>query len=424
MNSDLTVLHPQPNRAIDAQLEIGRRFANPTPLIVLLRADTPQDLVRKAYEVRRRLSTDEMRRSGIGRTAGLAMLLPDPDLIAQRTKELAAIDINQVLASLRSALADSIFDPDQYVQPAPASSATLPAASATGDSASLPPRGAYAAFLRRLLVPQTIPDVGTLLHYPKLAGIFLPKESIVNPASAPAQAITLVFTSQPLTERSARDALLAKARTALHGIDGATLTGMSVISHDGEQLVRRDLPRLLAIALGLVIVYLLIHFRSPRDALLALLPAAFALLWVLAVMHASGLGLNLVNLIAAPLLIGMCVDYPIFMISLARQSSAIAVVSGDSADPVPSSTSNVSATPPHPAAGRDAARRELIARLGPSAHAVLICATTCIIGFGSLAWTSVPAVRSLGIVVATGIAAALVATYLLVVPLLVRERRF
>ncbi len=392
MSADLTVLHPQPNRAIDAQLEIGRRFANPTPLIVLLEADSQSDLVRKAYEVRRRLSNAVMRDVGIGRTAGLAMLLPDPDTIPRRTKELADIDVNQVLASLRAALADSVFDPDQYV---PAESSSSHPTSSPALSSS-PPHGAYAAFLRRLLAPATIPDVQTLLDYPKLAELFVPREAIAREGSTPAMAITLVFTDRPLTERAARDALLARVRNALNGLNGVTLTGMGVISHDGELLVRRDLPRLLFIALALVIVYLLIHFRNAKDAMLALLPAGFAMLWVLTIMHVSGMGLNLVNLIAAPLLIGMCVDYPIFMISLARQT-------------LPRKGNRATATQ----------RRELITRLGGSAHAVLICAATCIIGYGSLAWTSVPAIRSFGILVATGIAAALVATFFLIVPILV-----
>ena len=56
-----------------------------------------------------------------------------------------------------------------------------------------------------------------------------------------------------------------------------------------------------------------------------------------------------------------------------------------------------------------------ISSLAPVCHAVTICALATIIGFGSLAWTSVPAVRSLGFAVAVGIGACLFAALFLVV---------
>jgi predicted RND superfamily exporter protein len=227
-----------------------------------------------------------------------------------------------------------------------------------------------------------------------LAGLFLPKRALAPGEGAATQAITLVFTDRPLTGRVERDALLATVRGALGGMEGVTLTGMSVISHDGEILIRGDLPRVFLLALILVMVYLLGHFRNGKDALLTLAPTAFALVCVMALMRLTGQQLNLVNLIAAPLLIGLCVDYPIFMISLARLDR-------------------------HRSGGRE----ELMARLGSSGHAVLICSATVIVGFGSLAWTSVPAVRSLGMIVASGVGASVVATFFFLVPLLLGKRQ-
>ena len=55
--------------------------------------------------------------------------------------------------------------------------------------------------------------------------------------------------------------------------------------------------------------------------------------------------------------------------------------------------------------------------LSPVCHAVMICALATLIGFGSLAWTSVPAIRSLGIAVAVGIGACLLSAMFLLVPI-------
>jgi hypothetical protein len=99
--------------------------------------------------------------------------------------------------------------------------------------------------------------------------------------------------------------------------------------------------------------------------------------------------LNMVNLIAIPLLIGINVDYGIYLVSLARRTAA------DGTD--------------------------LIAGIGSSAHAVTISAVSTILGFSSLTPTSVPAIRSLGWVMAVGVGAGLFATLFLLAPLLIRR---
>ena len=145
----------------------------------------------------------------------------------------------------------------------------------------------------------------------------------VLPASAfhgtpPVEAITLVFVSKPLDQDRARDEAIVAIRDALHGLDGATLTGLGVVGHDAEATVRRDLPRLALAAIGLAAVYLIIHFRNLANALLSLVPAVFGMIVAAAVLRLAGEKLNMINLIAIPLLIGIDVDYGIFLVSLTR----------------------------------------------------------------------------------------------------------
>ena len=90
------------------------------------------------------------------------------------------------------------------------------------------------------------------------------------------------------------------------------------MSRGAEQAVGVELPRLLWIAMALVAGYLLVHFRNIRWMALSLLPAAFGFLTLAALVRIAGIRLNLMNLISLPLLIGIDVDYGIYLVSLAR----------------------------------------------------------------------------------------------------------
>ena len=84
-DADLAVLHPRPNSALDAQLEIGRRFGlSAGTMLVDLRASDDRKLVALAYEVQRRLSSPRVKAAGVAAVYGLATWLADPDVAAAR----------------------------------------------------------------------------------------------------------------------------------------------------------------------------------------------------------------------------------------------------------------------------------------------------------------------------------------------------
>jgi predicted RND superfamily exporter protein len=364
LEPDLTVMHPRPNPALETQEKIARRFGSaPGSMLVHLRADSPEQLVTLAHDVDRRLSGTGPRSAGIAGTLGLATLLPDPAAVQRRLAEVRPAEAERVVADFRAALAQSSFDPAQYE--------------------------GYARFLRTLLSQGDPPTLLDLLNYQRLAQSFLPSAALQQ-AAAPTEAITLVSLNAPIDQRARRTRAVEAARTALADLPGATVAGMSVLGHDAERRVERAVPRLFGMSLALVLVYVLVHFRSLRDGLLSLTTAAFGLVVLLAVMRLAGIRLNMINLIGLPLLIGMTVDYGIFLVSLARL-------------------------------GRDAGTvREHVAS---SAQAVLVCAGATLLGFGSLAFTSVPAVRSLGVVVVIGMAAALVGALFLLTPILLANQK-
>jgi predicted RND superfamily exporter protein len=368
LESDLTVMHPSPNPALDAQSHVAERMGSAADsLLVHLRADRPEHLVTLAHAAADRLSSPAARDAGVTGTYGLSTLLPDPAVAPRRLAATGPAVADRVVADFRAAVADSIFAPDAF--------------------------DPYAGFLRHLLTRPAPPTLSDLLDYRPLAQTILPA-SAVETHSLPTEAITLVFVKDPLSTRTDRQRVITALRTALADLPGATVTGMSVVASDTEAAVRRDLPRFLWIAVAAVAAYLLAHFRAVAPAILAVVPTLFSLTCQLAVMRLTGQHLNMVNLVSVPILIGIDVDYGIFLVSLARQRRA----AGESL--------------PH-----------LIARVAPSCHAIILCAATTVLGFGSLAFTSVPAIRSLGLAVGVGVSACLAGTFLLLLPILARDTR-
>ena len=371
LETDLTVMHPRPNPALDTQSEIARRFGSaPESLIIYLRADTPEQLVRTAHDVDRRLSTEGMRTNGVVGAFGLATLLPDPRTAAARSAAATDADADRVVADFRAAIDDSAFDPGAY--------------------------DAYARFLRSLLARRDAPTLDDLLRHPTLASVVLPKAALQPDGkttfAARPSSIVMVSLDRGLEDRAVRGRTIDAIRAALHDVPGAALTGLTVVSHDAEAVVHRDLPRMLLVGTAAVLVYLLAHFRSPRDTMLVFLPTVFSVLCLLALVRLGGLKLNMVNLVAAPLLIGINIDYGIFLVSLARSAKQ-----------------------------RNATPEELTEEIGTSCHAVVVCALTTVLGFGSLIFMAIPAVRSLGVAVSVGVTASLLATVLFLAPLLIRR---
>lgn len=362
IEQDMTVMHPRPNPALEAQLQIGKRFGtSPDSLLLYLKADSPEQLITLAHLARQRLSNPQLRRqSGISGSFGLADLLPDPQVVPRRQETLKALDVGKIVGDFRAAIDASAFSPAAY-EP-------------------------YAQFLQTLLTRQNPPTMASLLDYPSLARNLLPAEALAK-RTPPTEAIMVVFVKKSLDQQADRQAAIETVRNAVADLPGATLTGISVIGYDTEGIIHRDLPKLIGFAGLAVVIYLLIHFRRISSTCLAILPMAASLLVLLAAARLTDHRLNMVNLIAAPLLIGVDVDYGIFLVSLGASRAGMT-------------------------------RRQLAERLDSGCYAVLVCAASALLGFGSLYFTSVPAIQSLGFAVGVGIAASLGFTLCFRLPLL------
>ncbi|BCR03188.1 membrane protein [Desulfuromonas versatilis] len=175
-------------------------------------------------------------------------------------------------------------------------------------------------------------------------------------------------------------AALAAAETALAGLDGARLVAQGRFREEVSAAIGHDFTRFIVSAALAVVALLVVLFRHPGRIFAALVPVLSGLLLMLGIMGALGMSFNLFNVIAAILVIGLGVDYGIFMVC--RQD-----------EPCERATET----------------------------AVLVSGLTTLAGFGALVLARHPALHSIGITVLLGIGGAIPAA-LLVVPALYRGR--
>jgi predicted exporter len=171
--------------------------------------------------------------------------------------------------------------------------------------------------------------------------------------------------------------------TALRRITGAqpgvTLLDLKQASEDLVAHQRLRILWCLAVSAVMLVVVVFYALRSVARARRVLAPMALTTLVVLALIHASGVSLNLFHLIALVLAAGLGLDYALFF----------------------------------ERAGDDPAeqRRTL--------HAILVCSLSTLMVFALLATSSLPVLRAIGVTVAAGVVCNFVLALLLTRPRLV-----
>jgi predicted exporter len=179
---------------------------------------------------------------------------------------------------------------------------------------------------------------------------------------------------QVLTLIPDRPELIRSLDTELGQLPGVTLVSQSRFGHQLSREIGADFRRFIASAGIAVLVLLLLLFRRLPEVLLALLPVLTGLLVMFGGMGWLGLEINLFNVVASILIIGLGVDYGIFMVCHGQQQEDLA-----------------------------------------SSKAILTSGLTTLVGFGALVLAKHPALHSIGLTVLLGISAA-VPTAILVIP--------
>jgi uncharacterized protein len=154
---------------------------------------------------------------------------------------------------------------------------------------------------------------------------------------------------------------------------GALLAGWNALGSQLIKVVYQRTWQLLLAMTAILLGALWMAFRRWLEVLLAIGTLALAVLSLLTIMRWAGWSWNLMNLMSVPLVLGTGIDYSIHMQSALRRN-----------------------------------RGDIRATRRTTGRALLLCGSTTIVGFGSLAWSNNSGLASLGGVCAAGIACAMV----------------
>jgi hypothetical protein len=98
------------------------------------------------------------------------------------------------------------------------------------------------------------------------------------------------------------------------------VAGAAVVNARLCELLRRDLPRTVCIALAAVALVLVVGMGGMRGALLALVPLACGLIWTGGLMGFAYTPLSVMSVAIAPLILGVGVDDGVHMLMACRRS--------------------------------------------------------------------------------------------------------
>jgi hopanoid biosynthesis associated RND transporter like protein HpnN len=188
-----------------------------------------------------------------------------------------------------------------------------------------------------------------------------------------------IYPKENVWEREAAQAFVSEIRTIVPDVTGTPVMNLEYLFMLREAFVRAGL-----LAVAVILVVMLVHFRSMRLTVLALVPLVLAIIWTLGLMPVLGLKFNPANIITLPLTVGIGVAYGIYVVDRLRE-----VRGGDLFD-----TS--------------------------TAKSVWLSALTTIIGFGSLIQASYRGISSLGLLMTLSVGMCLLAS-LYVLPALTRR---
>jgi hypothetical protein len=201
--------------------------------------------------------------------------------------------------------------------------------------------------------------------------------------------ILYLYPREDLAERPAVERFVRAARRV-----DPQATGYPIVFYASTSLIHRGFSTAVLAAAVVILLTLLLDFRRLDRVVLAVLPKAVGIVWMLGIMALLGIDYNLANQIVIPLLIGVGLAYGIHII--------------------------------HRFFMEGRGERNITAVLQQTGGAIALSGLTTMIGFGSLALASHRGLASMGTVLFFGVGSALVvSTYVLanLLTLLYRPRR-
>ena len=283
----------------------------------------------------------------IATPAGLAT---SPARMKANAARLAAVDFTKATAAFDSTLAANDFTPGQF-------SAARGLLAALADAAQ-----------GRMNVVEWKRNLPESSAWWFLIEGFLSREHPIG--------IARIKPSANITTES--EAATLRRALAVPGVE-VGLSGWGYTLAELGPWSQRKMVQLTAMMIGLNIIILTFLLRSLKPICILMLGLALAIGALVATLKFTGIALNLFNVLAFPLVLGVGVDYGIY-IAVAMRSP----------DPL----------------------RELRTVMKP----VLLSGHTTVVGFGSLVLAQNPALRGLGLVCGIGVAWCVLVTFIFILP--------
>ena len=177
-----------------------------------------------------------------------------------------------------------------------------------------------------------------------------------------------VYPKEDVWQRAAQERFVSDLRTV-----DPNVTGTPVQLYVYETVLKDSYVQAAWYSLAAIAIMVLLHFRSVTAMILALIPVAIGTLWLAGLMGWMGVPINLANIMTLPLVIGIGVTNGIQILNRYAEEGTPGILSRS------------------------------------TGKAVLVSGLTAIAGFGSLILAQHRGIRSLGIIMATGIATCMIA---------------
>jgi predicted RND superfamily exporter protein len=343
-DEDMKTMRPQGNKGIDVTAEVGRTFGSGfDSMTLLLSGNSPEEVLTLAG--RAAAGAQKLVDQGVlYGYSGVTSLIPPPTQQAEvlqwlETERHGALDLDRI----RATFAQEAAKQGMRVEP-------------FQDGLDL------LAGAVNLSGPIGVRDFGQSKQTQLLLGRFLKK------TDRGWRGAVLLYPPGNKWRREAPPAALRLGRSlGPHVI----LTGTNVVN----QTVRREVLRDAWIAgiLGYVVVAIIlcINFRTLRHTFMALAPLTVGILWMVGTMSALGLQMNFINIFVTTMIIGIGVDYGIYVLHRYLEV-------------------------------RDLPDEEFERGILETSKAVLAAATCTIVGFGSITFSHYPGLISTGKVAILG----------------------
>ena len=91
-------------------------------------------------------------------------------------------------------------------------------------------------------------------------------------------------------------------------------TGMPVVFRALIKIIGRDGRNAVLLTLVIVFLLLLVDYRNAGHALIAMIPLALGIFWMVGLMHLVGMKLSIMNVMGLPMIVGIGVDYGVHII--------------------------------------------------------------------------------------------------------------